>query len=112
MMNEFDIETAVRRHTANAHPNRLGAALAVRNLADWANDHSDGWAYWAKPRNASKGLQQIADVYNATSDVTDKELALAARAVKAFCTRMVNTERVMSPDDRDRILRNLAPIPA
>jgi hypothetical protein len=117
-MNEFDREFAVQRFIRANKPNRLAAALVITHLADWADDHSDGWAYWAKPRTAAKGL--IALVESRTwqendeqerVDATDEELAAAIRPVKAFLTRMAKQHDrrfdrpLVTPEEREYILR-------
>jgi hypothetical protein len=106
-MNDYDIDFAVSRFTRAAKPNRLALALVVRNLAEWANTHSDGWAYWLKPARAAKqAMLLIRSTTNGANDVqerydiTDAEMAAAVRPIKAFLTRAKAT-----PDDRERILR-------
>jgi hypothetical protein len=111
-MNHFDIQQAISRHTQNSQPNRLGAALVVSHLAEWADDNSDGWAYWPKPRQAAARLTDIADRWNADSDVTDADLAAAVKPVKAFLTRQAReTNRHgnprVSPAQREQILRSV-----
>lgn len=108
-MNEYDIESAISRHTRNSQPNRLGAALVVKNLADWANMHSDGWCYWPKPCRAAAHLMEIADRWDADEDCTDAQLATAVRPVKAFLTRH---KHMVSKDERDQILRGAEPVSA
>jgi len=110
-MNEYDRATAVYRFTRASKPNRLGAALVIDRLANWTDNHSDGWAYWTKPSRAAARL--IALVESTTwaaneaqeeTDATDAELAAAMRPVKAFCTRQ-QRDGTMSADERDQILR-------
>jgi hypothetical protein len=112
-MNEYDRTGAIYRFTRAAKPNRLGLALMVDNLATWADNHSDGWAYWPKPaRAADKAMALIESTTNAANDeqervdITDAEMLAAARPVKAFCTRMVNQGK-MTRDERDLILRSV-----
>ena len=46
-MNSYDI--ARHQHAHGEHP-VLGPALeTLSNLQEWANNYSDGWAYWPKP---------------------------------------------------------------
>lgn len=110
-MNELDRTGAIHRFTRATKPNRLALALLVDNLATWADNHSDGWAYWRKPaQSAQLAIALIESTTNANNrtqevyDVHDSEVLLAARPVKAFCTRQVNLG-VMTPEDRELILR-------
>jgi predicted Ser/Thr protein kinase len=113
-MNEYDLHFAAARFTRASKPNRLGATHVIAELAEWANEVSDGFAYWAKPCNAAQGL--IALVESTTNqandeqervDATDEELAKALRPVKAFLTRQgVSAER------REVILRGGQPVSA
>lgn len=117
LMNEYDITDAVVRWTRQSQPNRLGAALALQNLRDWTNNTSDGWCYWSKPSNATKALQEIANDYRAEADVTQADLDRAARSLKAFLTRMAKVNNrhgrpMVTADEREQILRSLAPVPA
>ena len=106
-MNDYDRQRAVSRFTRAAKPNRLALALVVDNLADWANTHSDGWAYWPKPCRAAR--QAMLLIYSSTNeanalqeryDISDAEMAAAVRPIKAFLTR-----QKVSAEDRERILR-------
>lgn len=106
-MNEYDIEEARARFTRAAKPNRLALAIVVDRLAEWTNEHSDGWAYWSKPRTAAaRAMALIESRTNREreeqerTDVTDAEVAAAIRPIKAFLTR----EKV-SPEQRELILR-------
>lgn len=85
--NDHDIADAVARY--GDLPNLGQAARTLDRLADWANHNSDGWAYWAKPRNAARRLVELiagVDRFD-PEDVTAEALALALRPVKAFLTR-------------------------
>jgi hypothetical protein len=106
-MNAYDIATARSRFTRSTKPNRLALALVVDNLREWADMHSDGWAYWPKPARAADAA--MAHIESRTSrenaeqetyDITEEQMLAAVRPIKAFLTR----ERV-SADDRERILR-------
>jgi hypothetical protein len=92
-MNEYDIDWAARRW--ESHP-ILGPAVAtLRNLMEWANENSDGWAYWPKPTRAAARLMELIErdgtsryrFDEAREDVTSSEYAAALRPVKAFRTR-------------------------
>jgi len=108
-MNDYDLDVAVSRFTRSSTPNRLAVALLVRNLAQWADDNSDGWAYWVKPLRAAQPAMDL--IYGGTwthneeqeaNDVSDATVAAVARPVKAFLTRVKAT-----PDARERILRSV-----
>jgi hypothetical protein len=100
-MNDYDIEHALNRFLSpvgslsdSRTPNRARAAVLVNNIADWTNDHSDGWAHWLKPRRAADKLMALVEsrTYaenNAqeATDATDAELAAAVRPLKSFLTR-------------------------
>lgn len=110
-MNEYDIARARQAYGQGRTPNRLALVLVIDQLADWANYHSDGWAYWPKPRQAAqKAIALVDSTTNAENerrereDITDAETVAAVRPVKAFCTRMVNAG-TMRKSDREIILR-------
>ena len=88
-MNRWDIEDAVR-HFAD-DPVLGPASRTLRNLMEWTDSHSDGWAYWPKPCRAAARLQELLESHHpfrhdgdaATAD----EYRAALRPVKAFRTR-------------------------
>ena len=95
-MNDYEIDLALRRFNGNnaPTPNRFRLAETVANLASWADNNSDGWAYWPKPgRAASKATALIASTTfteneaQETTDATDAETTAALRPIKAFLTR-------------------------
>lgn len=94
-MNDFDIDQALLRYAGPGTPNRMVAARAICRLAVWANNNSDGWAYWPKPVRAAAKLMDLLegdgtnDAFRRLreTDATDAELAAALRPVKAFLTR-------------------------
>ena len=93
-MNDYDIEIAQHRFSAGATPNREKVADVVAKLAEWADDNSDGWAYWPKPARAADKAMDLIDprtyaeieTFEAT-DATDAEVKAAFRPIKAFLTR-------------------------
>ena len=106
-MNDYDLHFARQRFTRSSTPNRLALVMVVDNLREWADNHSDGWAYWPKPaRAAAKAMEQIASTTNVQNraqeaqDITDAELLAAVRPIKAFLTR-----QKADPRDRELILR-------
>lgn len=115
ILNEYDVDYARNRAvapTSNEKPNLIKAAAILARLVEWTNQNSDGWAYWAKPANASAALQQAVKVrtpalvhYAAlrVDDIPEAELKAALRTVKAFLTR----QRV-DADVRRRILGEVA----
>jgi hypothetical protein len=89
--NDYDIECWIDRY---AHDPVLScAANTLRSLADGANSCSDGWAYWAAPCKSAEKLITLlrnADQTYRRGDepqVTEDELKLAYRPIKAFHTR-------------------------
>lgn len=119
-MNDYDIQRARSRFTHANCPNRLGLAIMVDRLAQWTDENSDGWAFWAKPRNsASRAIGLIASTTYAANqqqesqDCSDEEVAAAIRPVKAFLTRMAKqTNRhgrpLVSAEQREQILRSVS----
>lgn len=91
-MNDFDI-TQARRMYAD-HPILGPAAETLANLSEWADDNSDGWAYWPKPARAAARLMEMI-TRDGTSrfyggdrgDVTFGEYRKALAPIKAFRTR-------------------------
>jgi len=93
-MNDYDLDIALRRFAQGRTPNRLRLTVVVPNLADWANDNSDGWAYWPKPaRAAEKAMLLIQSTTYAenqeqeSTDATDADVTSALTPIKAFLTR-------------------------
>lgn len=89
-MNRWDIEDAARYF--EAHPVLGPASVTLRNLMEWTDSHSDGWAYWPKPCRAAARLQELLEEnhpfrasYETTATVEQYKAAL--RPVKAFRTR-------------------------
>lgn len=106
-MNDYDLEMARSRFTHASVPNRLALVMVVDNLREWADDHSDGWAYWPKPcRAAERAMSLIESRTNRENDaqeaedITDAEMLAAVRPIKAFLTRVKAT-----PEHREIILR-------
>ena len=106
-MNDYDITCARSRFGRGATPNRLALALVVDNLREWADDHSDGWAYWPKPAQAAAKATALIEsrtfaenVTQEAEDITDETMHAAVRPIKAFLTR-----QKARPEDRERILR-------
>lgn len=108
-MNEYDLTDARHRFISASKPNRLALVLMVERLAEWTDQHSDGWAYWPKPcRAAARAIGHIESrTYSENreqeeTDVSDAEMAAAARPVKAFLTR-----QKVSAEQRELILRSV-----
>lgn len=106
-MNDYDLESARRRFTQSSTPNRLGLVLVVSNLAEWADQNSDGWAYWPKPvRAAARAIEHIdsrtyrENQEQEANDISDAEMVAAVRPIKAFLTR-----QKVSAEKREVILR-------
>lgn len=108
-MNDYDLESAVRRYGRGETPNRLALALVVANLAHHTNYVSDGWAYWSKPcRAAAKAIELIESTAypeyerRQHEDITDAEMRAAVRPIRSFLTRHAH---VYSAERRELILR-------
>jgi hypothetical protein len=93
-MNDFDLDNARARFSEGNTPNRARLAMVVALLADWTNEHSDGWAYWLPPRRAAnKAMTLINSTTNVANDeqertdATDAEVKAALTPIKAFLTR-------------------------
>lgn len=98
-MNDYDIDNALRAFLDRAglgegETPHLGIlAVVVNNLADWANDNSDGWAYWPKPCRAAARAQEIlqdalsAQYRGPVEDIDIPTLRKACAPIKAFLTR-------------------------
>ena len=97
-MNEYDIERSMREtefadaECSNPQPNRIKLLRAVNALRVWADENSDGWAYWPKPaKAAARAMEAIQpDVTRRAwelPDVTDADLTKALSPIKAFLTR-------------------------
>ena len=91
-MNRWDIDRA--NETFKDHPVLGPACQTVRNLADWTDANSDGWAYWPKPCRAAKRLINLIERdgtwearYGSRDDATVEEYRAALKPVKAFRTR-------------------------
>lgn len=110
-MNDYDIEVALATFTRATCPNLLALTMVVEHLADWTNENSDGWAYWAKPRNAAQnamveidgGLRRHRSFGRVDRvDITDAEMVAAVKPIKAFLTR-----QKVSAERREIILRSV-----
>lgn len=93
-MNEYDRTGAIYRFTRANTPNRRMLAEAVDALATWADNNSDGWAYWPKPaRAAAKAIALVESTTSAgnaaqeRTDATDAEVAAALAPIRSFLTR-------------------------
>lgn len=93
-MNEYDLAHAIQRFDAAGATNRLRIARVVDRLRQWADETSDGWAFWPKPaRAANRAMALIESTTNAENerqeevDATDAETELALRQIKTFLTR-------------------------
>ena len=93
-MNEWDIESALRRFDPGQTPNRAHLAATVSALRDWTNRNSDGWAYWPKPARAARQAMELIDGYTTPerieqeeTDATDAEVKRALAPIKALLTR-------------------------
>lgn len=97
-LNEYEIDMYSVRFT-DEQPNLQYAALALKNLMEWTNSNSDGWAYWRKPLMAARKVMTLLDDsdWSDSNDVSDGELKAALTPIKSFLTRHgVNWKEVLS----------------
>jgi hypothetical protein len=92
--NHSEIDRFVEITDDGSTPNLHKLALTVRNLRDWADENSDGWAHWAKPSRAASNAVAILDAVETAwgtggfiTDVPNRELAAARTPIKRFLTR-------------------------
>lgn len=91
-MNDCDIQVAAQRYGEHEI---LGPAIkTLKNLVEWTNDNSDGWAYWPKPARAARKLMELIDgdgthLYGnrRREDVTLVAYKKALVPIKAFRTK-------------------------
>lgn len=102
-MNDFDIEQARRIGARQGWHNMVRAADTLDNLRQWADENSDGWAYWPKPSKAAATLARTIYAHEqdfrrgAGEDLTDAELRAGLKPIKAFLTRQgVNHAEVVT----------------
>lgn len=100
-MNDWDLDNARHRYGRGKTPNRLALVMVVDNLREWANENSDGWAYWPLPCRAAKNAMELiqSTAYpeyerRQHEDITDEEMHAAVRPIKSFLSRQkVSAER-------------------
>ena len=93
-MNDCDIHMAQRRFRRGGTPYRAALVFTVTELRNWADNNSDGWAYWCKPvQAAQRAISHIASTTNeendrrAREDISPEEFKAAIRPIKSFLTR-------------------------
>lgn len=84
-MNRFDIEEAYMRYMGQS-PVLSDAVRILKTLMDETDAHSDGWAYWSKPVQAAKKLQELIQAGTAGKP-TPAKLRAACAPIKSFYTR-------------------------
>jgi hypothetical protein len=100
-MNTWDIDEAVCRF--RKMPNLGQATRFLAAFRDEVDTHSDGWAYWPKPRRAAKKLmaliQHKTDILwrGDISDATAAEFKATLPPIKAFYTRHGNAAGMKFP---------------
>ena len=85
-MNDYDLACAKSRYDGGDTPNRYALVVVVSRLREWANNNSDGWAYWPKPVRAAKRAIELING-NESADITVADMNAALRPIKAFMTR-------------------------
>lgn len=103
-----DLQDAIWRFGLCA-PNRAHVARVVRNLATWANENSDGWAYWPSPRRAAANAVGEIHAYTTVErvaqeqkDISEAQVRRLLAPIKAFTTKQIN-RGLMTIAERDRI---------
>jgi hypothetical protein len=91
--NDYDIENAVRRHASHLVLGR--ATRFLRQFADEANSHSDGWHSWPAPCRAAQQLIELIHRGHAT----DGDLKRALAPIKSFYTRRGNAAGMRWPNE-------------
>lgn len=111
-MNEYDLHFARQRFTSNNVPNRLALAIVVDRLREWADENSDGWAYWPKPKQAAQRAISLIESrtnaennYQEREDIDERAVLLAVKPIKAFLTR-----QKVSAERQELILRSTRPM--
>lgn len=90
-MNMYEVDDAVDRY--RNHPTLGPATETLRNLVNFTNNVSDGWAYWPKPARAAAKLMELIEGDRFSDRFTDREDVTAAQVrktytpIKAFLTR-------------------------
>jgi hypothetical protein len=96
-MNEYEIAGAEALAESEGWKVTLDAIATLKRLIEWADTHSDGWAYWPKPAQAARQLmERIQDQERKARssypkyDMTYNERDAALRPIKAFITRQIS----------------------
>lgn len=105
-MHSHDLGTAANIFADPSTERLFRLVITVDRLRRWADENSDGWAYWVKPRRAADTAMGLIETtvqawYRGgfIADVTEAELRAAVRPIKAFLTRQKVDEA-----DREHIL--------
>lgn len=86
--NEYEIDMYLNRFVQADTPNLRRGAVVLWRLAQWANDNSDGWAYWKVPTRASAKLQSLLYANReGEQDVSRELLKARLTPIKAMLTR-------------------------
>lgn len=104
-MNDYDVEMARRTAEREGWTVTLDAIATLKRLVEWADTHSDGWAYWPKPaRAANQLMQRIREqenkLYSSREeyDMTYNDRDAALRPIKAFLTRQITAGNATESD--------------
>lgn len=102
-MNHHDIALAVERYAE--HPVLGPASFTLAAVANAADRHSDGWAYWPKPARAARQLMELIGSTRdylddrERPDATPERLQRAYRPLKAFSARNGIQFRIYTQED-------------
>jgi hypothetical protein len=94
-LNDYEAADAERLFTISGlTPNLTHAARIICELISWTDSNSDGWPYWAKPRNAAAALIMLVGGSRRemlsgrrVEDISEDDLNRALRPLKAFLTK-------------------------
>jgi hypothetical protein len=83
-MNEMEIDEAAGRY--RLHPVLGPATRTLASLRDFANNNSDGWPYWRKPRQAAAKLMELVERQGRHENLTDDSGRYTGESVRADAT--------------------------
>lgn len=93
-LNDYEVQDAERIFHLEGLPNLHRSTAIIFALMEYAEDNSDGWHAWPKPRRAAAGLIEVVDDRRRDhlrghlfGDISEADLKRLLRPVKAFLTR-------------------------
>jgi hypothetical protein len=93
-LSQHDVSTIESALPETGTPNLVRSARIMAALVEFADNNSDGWAYWQAPRRASARLADVLGLsLNAyyrgaeIADITEADLRDLCKPIKAFLTK-------------------------